>query len=400
MKKILMINHCFEPCQAIGAKRWSEFFTLLDQSEYEVTVLTANWKGQKMNNKAVHYIGEEIEYRPVTSVNHDFTCMDMLKHPSIYIRSIDRMMFYDSWLDEGKQWIDKHKDESYDIIIASYTPINAIRLGSYAKEVFNARYILDMRDMMSLQGQKKRIPLIHHLDQMLDRFWLRHVDEILVVGPTLQEKAKAFYKRPVHLIYNGFINKNYTPIEYRNDIKEKKKIVFSYLGTMGNKRNPKVLLEWLYAFFSEYTEFTVEINFASQDNPHHFFTDTRLQNITINWLGYLNKEMLNSLKLETDIFLLLEDINEEGKENITGKVFEYLLEQKPILTYCHPESDIRYVLQDSGIGNIVASYIECKNFLLNIINNKFKINHEKVLYYSKENQLLLLKEVLYSDKPA
>lgn len=393
MKKILIISYYFAPCPAIGAKRWSEFFSLLAQSEYDVTVLTANWEGQKIPDKAIHYIGEPVKFNPSQSINRNFTFLDILKHPSISLRSIDRMTFHNPWLFKAKQWIDTHKNENYDVIIASYTPISAIRLGSYAKHVYTAKYLLDVRDMMSLQGQKKRIPLLHCFDKLLDKFWVRHVDEILVVGPTLQQKASRFYKRPVHLIYNGFMQKEYTPREYHNQLKENKEIVFSYLGTMGNTRNPRVLIEWLNKFFGNHKEYQAEINFASQDDPHSFLQNLPIEHIKINWLGYLGQDAIRNLKDKTDIFILLEDILPQGKENVTGKVFEYLVEQKPIIASCHPESDIHCVLENTGAGKIMTSFTECENFLLTIMDNELKINQEKTLHYSRESQLGLLKKL-------
>lgn len=395
MKNILLISYYFEPCQAIGAKRWSEFFTLFNQDEeYTITVLTANWKGIKVQDPSVHYIGDEIEFKPFKSINKQFTFLDTIKHPSIYFKSIDKMMLKDSWLIHAKEWVDAHKSEQFDIIIASFTPINAIRLGTYAKNIYKCKYFVDMRDMMSLQGQKVKIPLLHYIDNCVDKYWLKSADGIFTVGPTICEKASTFYKKPVHLIYNAFMGNQYIPHVQRNEFNKTKKIVFSYLGTMGNKRNPRQLIEWIERFFTNHKEYKAEINFASQDNPHDFIQDLEINSIEIHWLGYLKKQEISQLKLDTDIFLLLEDTHENGKENVTGKVFEYLVEQKPVIAFCHPDSDIKNILSNSGVGKIMSSYEECENFLLTIFENKFEIDHQRILQFSRENQFEFLKKLL------
>ena len=114
MKKILLISYYFNPCQVIGSKRWSEFFTLFDQDDdFEITVLTRNWKGEKLNNNNIIYIGDEVEFKPFKSINREFNFFDYLKHPSIYFRSLDKNIFNDKWYKDTKSWIKKNRNNKY-----------------------------------------------------------------------------------------------------------------------------------------------------------------------------------------------------------------------------------------------------------------------------------------------
>lgn len=392
MKRILLISYYFEPCQAIGSKRWSELFSLFNNDkDYEITVLTANWGGEKVKQKNVHYIGDSIKFIPFKSINREFSIIDILKHPSTFIRSLDRSILGDQWYLNVKKWIDTNKDNEYDIVIASYTPINAIRLGAYAKKVFNAKYIVDMRDMMSLQGQKIQVPIIDFFDKLLDKFWLKEASFILSVGPTICQKASKFYKKEVHLLYNAFLEKDFT--EKNIDIIGNK-IVLSYMGTMGIKRNPRGLLELLNEYAKKNSDIVIEVNFASQDNPHEFIRDLEINSIKINWLGYLSKKGIANLKAETNCFILLEDMDIKGKENVTGKVFEYMLEQKPVIAYCNQESDIKKILEYSEIGKIITDFDNLKLFMDLIIKNQFIVNKNKILEFSREKQYQKLKRFL------
>lgn len=392
LKRILLISYYFEPCQAIGSKRWSELFSLFNNDkDYEITVLTANWEGEKVKQKNVHYIGDSIKFIPFKSINREFTIIDILKHPSTFIRSLDRSILGDQWYLNVKKWIDSNKNNEYDIVISSYTPINSIRLGTYAKKVFNAKYIVDMRDMMSLQGQKIKVPIIEFFDKLLDKFWLKEASFILSVGPTICQKASKFYKKDVHLLYNAFLEKDF--IEKNLD-KIENKVVLSYMGTMGNKRNPRGLLELLNEYAKQNSNLIVEVNFASQDDPHEFIRDLEINSIKINWLGYLSKEGIASLKIETNCFILLEDMDIKGKENVTGKVFEYMLEQKPVIAYCNQESDIKKILEYSEIGKIITDFDNLKLFMNLIIENQFMVNKNKILEFSREKQYQKLKGLL------
>ena len=90
----------------------------------------------------------------------------------------------------------------------------------------------------------------------------------------------------------------------------------------------------------------------------------------------------------------MEDIDIKGKENVTGKVFEYMLEQKPVLAYCNQESDIKKILEYSTIGKIITDFDNLNLFMDLIINNQFMVNKNKILEFSREKQYQKLKGFL------
>jgi len=395
MKRILLISYYFAPCPAIGAKRWSEMYRLLqNDEEFETTVLTANWSGEKSETGEIVYLGEEVTFRPFHSINREWTFFDALRHPSLVFRSLERGMFSDPWYEAAREWIDGNRDRKYDIVIASYTPLNAIRLGSFAAGVYGAKYIADMRDMMSLQGQKIRWPLVDAADRMLDRFWLRRADHILSVGPTICEKASKFYGRKVERIYNAFPLKELKSAA--GGPGRSGRLVFSYMGTLGIRRNPRGILHWLEEWGRAHPETEIVVNFASQDDPGAFVGDLEFRSVSLRWLGYLDRAEIGKLKEETDCFLLLEDTDIKGKENVTGKLFEYMAGGKPVLAYCHPESDIGEILEDSGIGSIVAGPEDLEAFLPKLVEGGFAVDSGRLAHYSREAQYEKLKEILMS----
>ena len=392
-KRILIISYYFEPCQAIGARRWSEFFQLMQQDEeYDVTVLTADWTGRKPRSDRIVYLGGERVFRPFPSINREWSFWDYVKHPSVFFRSLERGMLADPWYKETKRWLREHRHESYDMVIASYTPLNSIRLGRYAKKILGAKLVVDMRDMMSLQGQKIRLPIIDRIDRALDRFWLDKSDVILSVGPTICRKASVFYGKKVHLIYNAFLAKALPAVA--SSLQGRKEITMSYLGTMGHRRNPRGLIDIVSRFRQRHPDIAIKMVFASQDDPYEFIDESLAKAVEIDWLGYIGREEVERLKEKTDLFILLEDTDEKGKENVTGKLFEYMLAQKPIVAYCHPRSDISAILEDTGSGKVVTNVDEFESFLLPLLENGFEADRERILRYSREKQYERLKEVL------
>jgi len=385
---VLLITYYFPSCGAIGSKRWGGFYNLsLQNKDIEFTVLTANWNGEKIENKKIHYLGNEIEYTPPVSINREYTFSDTLKHPTVAIRSVDRSLFA-SWKNSVTKWIDENRDLKFDIVIASFGPSACLLLGSYAKKVYKVPYILDLRDLVSMQGQKKKIPLLNFIDITLDRFLTKDVDKFLTVSSTCKTKAEKFYKKDVEVIYNG-LDIKLEDIDTDISISDKENISILYTGTLGFTRNPNKIVNIIDEYIRQNPQVKVQIKFASQDNPFDFIKQKNLL-VEIQWLGYLSKEEVSTQREKSSALLLLEDQTENGNENLTGKVFEYMASKKPIIVSCHENSDIIALIKDTNSGNLIDNITDFDSF----IKTQRFLNVNKVNEYSRENQFLRLIEML------
>ncbi len=385
---ILLISYYFFPCSAVGAKRWSNFYKISNNDkEVNFTVLTANWKGKKIYNKNIHYLGKSIRYNPTNSITRKYNFVDFLKHPTLGIRSIDKSLL-SSWYKETKNWLDKNANKKYDVVISSFGPVASILLGDKAKNIFKVPFILDLRDLISIQGQKKKIFILNFLDNQIDKYFTRNVDLFLTVSSTSKNKSKKFYKKKVVTIYNSMedeLKKN-IKLNFNNKNNE---LNILYMGTMGITRNPSNILDIFNNYSKNNKKLMISFKFASKDNPFDFIKKKKPY-IKIKWLGYLNKKKLEIEKRQCNIFLLLEDQNENGNENITGKIFEYMNESKPIIASCNKNSDINKIIKFSNTGMIIND----QNDLLKFFKSNFLVKKNNINFYSQKNQYKLLKKTL------
>lgn len=384
--RILLITYSFPPSTRISAQRWFKLCSESTNSNLNFTIITANWKGEKIVGDNIHYLGEQQQPIISKSIVGKPSILDLIKHPTIYLRTVSRTLF-SSWIRVSKNWIDIHKKDKYDIIIASYGPISSLIIGNYAKSIYNCPLILDLRDLISIQGQKKQIPVFHQIDKFLDQFFCRKVDLFTTVSPTCKLKSEKFYKRPVKILYNGFKN------EISCDVTKKftkKNINILYAGTLGEFRNPRKIIEIISSFSKKNLDWNISINFASQDNPFDYLSKTLLNRLKIYWLGYLNKDDLNDYYSKSDAFLLIEDQEPKGDENLTGKIYEYMNQNKPIMASCSKTSDIIKILKETNSGGLIDNYSSLEQFL----KKEWIIKKEKVNKYSVKNQIEVLCEIL------
>lgn len=384
---ILLIAYYFKPANVIGSKRWTEFYNLSrNDDSISFTVLTANWEGKKSNTKNIHYLGEVQTFSPKPSFQKENN-LKKLRHPTFFFRSIDRSSF-SKWVNNCKAWVDKNPNQKYDIVISSYNPLSCISIGQYAKKKYKIPFVLDLRDLISIQGQKIQLPIINFIDRYIDKVITKSVDSFITVSPTCKVKAEDFYKKKTFLIFNGYdrlnVSKTYESCQSKKDIN------ILYTGTLGPNRSPLKILELLNTFNRSSNNKSITVNFASKDDPNDFLKSIKLEHLKVEWLGYLDPKQLIEQKNKTDILLLLEDQSAKGNENLTGKLFEYIESGKPVLVSCHVDSDIGVVLKDINIGRIVNDMESLYDFMqMDFEPNS--VNREK---YSRENQYLKLKECI------
>lgn len=387
---ILLITYYFPPCGAIGSKRWGEFFDISQENKnISFSVLTANWKGEKIENENIHYLGNEQIYMPSASINKEYSVLDILLHPTIAIRSIDRSLF-SQWLKDVKNWISINRDKKFDYIISSYGPVATILAGSYAKKVFNVPLIVDLRDLISIQGQKKNIFGLNFFDKNFDKFITKDVDTFLTVSETCQKKAQSFYQKNCHLIYNGFNNYFEEDENINIDFKNKNSFKILYTGTLGKTRNPKTIMLIIDKYLKKNSNLNIQVVFASQDSPFDFIDKEDIKELKIEWLGYLSKDKLDEEKQSSDMFLLLEDLTEEGNENLTGKIFEYISSKKAIIASCNENSDIKKLLDKTKVGTLISNENDFEDF----INTNLLWDIREINFYSRKIQFEKFLKVL------
>ena len=329
--RILLISYYFPPSNAVGAKRANSFFNSFIKKGFKVDVISDFHDFDK--NKT-----------DINTSSPTITFLKKLKHKisiDLIFRSIDKSLFSKFFISSLKKIRKLNKPE---LIIVSYKPSSVIYLGIFAKIIFKAKLIVDLRDLISQIGVKNKKPVFHYLDTCLDKFLLSFADEIITVSDLCRSKSEKTYKRKVHEIQNGIDGEI---LKFNSSSNNNFKIL--YAGTFSSERT----LENTLLFLDQHN-INFELLVASSMKPNN--TDER-----ITWKGYLSKSELNKLVSSSDALLLLEGMTINSFENIPAKIFEYLKFNKPILIDCNPESQVSQMITQINKG-------------LNIHNPKANLN--------------------------
>ena len=367
--KILIVSHCYCATLSVGAKRIVALKKFLESEGFHVDVITANWQGKRDPN--VVYLGEDI---PVKVKNRKS------RVPlSGYMRTIDKTLF-SKFFYRAIKLIYLKRNIKYDLIIASYKPAASIFLGVFASFVYKASLVIELRDLMSKFGRKRKLFFVDRIDQFLDKKIVTLADEIVVVSPTQKKYAQDFYQRKINLVFNGT-----DPAELTAG--GAKKIDSStsifYSGTLSDHRKLNAVCKHIKNLKGEKK---VILRVASAQNPMEYGADP---NFT-EWLGLVSLRKVYVYQMEADFLLILEGMGQDSVENIPAKIYEYLGARKPIMAFCNANSDIVSILKETKRGSDVVRFDRfCKELEL----TRELLNEDIVKYTRKFQNAQYLKVI-------
>ena len=365
--KVLLVSYYFSPAVSIGVKRPLSLFLQLKKCGHFVRTITANWEGEKLDG--VTYLGS-IRTENISTNNKTRKKWFKL---SAYIRSFDKTLCTSFLLSAILHFL-KHRKQKPDVIVASYKPMASVAAGIFASAMYRRPLIIEMRDLISIFGRKKRVFILDFIDRTFDRLCMKFATEIVVVSPTAKQYAEKLYKRRVHLLYNGIEEAELC--EYiKSDSKTQQDITIFYSGNLSTARR----LENVCDYINEHRgPSQIVLRVASAQNPENFGAKSG----EVDWLGFISREEVYEHQRKSDYLLILEGHGQDSIENIPAKLYEYLGTNKPILADCNPNSDIVSVLLATQHGCCIST----QEIFDSALNTGLQFSLENVLEYTRQFQ--------------
>jgi glycosyltransferase involved in cell wall biosynthesis len=191
---------------------------------------------------------------------------------------------------------------------------------------------------------------------------------------TTKEEFSKITSQPIEVITNGYDVEQY---EYK-PLTEK--FTISHIGSLLSDRNPEVLWEVLAALVQENADFAndFELRFAGviSDRIKRKIKEVGLEEYT-TYFGYVSHRKALELQRTSQVLLLIEIDAEKTKGIIAGKIFEYMVAERPIIGLAPDGADITKIIKETNTG----SYF--------LYTEKEKLKAQVVTYYElyKASQL-------------
>jgi len=188
-------------------------------------------------------------------------------------------------------------------------------------------------------------------------------DQLVVTSISTKKEFQQLTNRPIEVITNGY------DIDSVGSIELDAKFTLSHIGSLLSGRNPEVLWQVLRDLIHEEKDFAN----AFQLNLIGSISENVLQSIQnnilsdyINNVGYVSHNESIKYQKKSQILLLIEINSEQTKAIIPGKLFEYLVSNRPIIAIGPNDSDVETILEETNTGKyfIYSDYDSLKETIL------------------------------------
>ncbi|GGK57857.1 MULTISPECIES: glycosyl transferase family 1 [Flavobacteriaceae] len=372
--RVLIITYYWPPAGGSGVQRWLKFVKYLRDFEIEPIVYTVeNPKYPILDESLQKDIpkGVEVLKQPIFEPNNLLSFFGNKKtesagflnpNPSFFGKLLQYIRANYFIPDARKFWINPSvnylksyiSNNNIDSIITTGPPHSMHLIGLKLKQQLGVKWIADFRDPWTeidyfhqLPLSKKTINKHHFLEQEV----LLNADKVLVVGSTMNKNYTKFNNNVV-TITNGFDGEIIT-----SETKLDSKFTITHIGLMNADRNPKMLWNVLTEIISENKDFSEDfilklIGKVDSSVIEEIATNKLNKNVEI--IDYVSHNNVIEFQKKSQVLLLLLNNVPSAKGIITGKIFEYLMVNRPILAVAPLDGDLAEILNKINAGKVIS----------------------------------------------
>lgn len=372
--KVLIITYYWPPAGGSGVQRWLKFVKYLQDFDVKPVVYTVDNPSYAVLDAALQSeVPNNIDIlkQPIWEPNN---LLGFLKNkqqktsagflnpnPSFFEKQLQYIRANYFIPDARKYWIkpsvkflsDYLKNNKVDVIITTGPPHSMHLIGMELKNKFPIKWISDFRDPWTDIDYFHQLPLIEKSRKKhkeLEQRVLQQSDAILVIGKTMKENYKKFNKN-IHVIGNGFDGE-----VAGSDTKLDKKFTITHVGMMNADRNPIILWEALSELKLDNSDLykNLEIKLIGEvaAEVRKSIADHKLDKKT-KYIQYVSHEKVMSYQKYTQILLLAVNNVPSAKGIITGKIFEYLQANRPVLAIGSTDGDLAEIIKNTNSGTVI-----------------------------------------------
>jgi glycosyltransferase involved in cell wall biosynthesis len=259
------------------------------------------------------------------------------------------------WVKPSVSYLSKYIVENgIDTIITTGPPHSLHLIGLKIKEKHNVKWIADFRDPWTTIGYHKALKLSSFAAQKhrtLEKQVLTTADTILVTSPTTKQEFQALTTKPIAVITNGY------DVEAIPKQTLDEKFTIAHIGSFLSERNPRILWKAFSELIAENTDFEIHFQLkligAVSREVLDAIEEFRLSGY-VNNMGYVSHKDAVAEQRKSQVLLLVEIDSEETKCIIPGKLFEYMVSERPIIAIGPEEADFSSIIKTTNTGVFIS----------------------------------------------
>jgi glycosyltransferase involved in cell wall biosynthesis len=362
--KLLLVTMYFPPAGGGGVQRPLKFATHLPAHGIETHVLAPDdpkWihvdsELQPPTQAWVHrarYLGPRA--RKLAEELHGRRGLDRVSRQA---RSLSRRLLVP---DENVGWnltaipaaVRIARSEGIDVVLTTSPPNSVHLVGAAVKGTTGARWVADLRDSIGAHPHRRvehaAVRAKEKISDQVARLVAWQADAIVAASDAIADEARALEpKGVVTAILNGADFDDFAGLDYRRADRFR----ITHTGSFFGKRDPRPFLQALAD--SELDDVVARFvgDFRSSDRDWAAGLDLGDR---LELHPYVPRRQSLALQRDSDaLLLLIPEAGGRGKGVLSGKVFEYLAAERPILAAVPPEGAAAELIQETSAGVVAA----------------------------------------------
>jgi len=425
-KKILIITYYWPPAGGPGVQRWLKFVKYLPEFGIQPIVYVPENPTypivdenlvKEVSDKAIVLKHKIFEPYQLASL---FSTTKTKKISSGIIPNKKKQSFMDKlfllirgnlfipdarflWVKPSVAYLEKYiVENNIDTIVTSGPPHSLHLIGLQLKQKLDLKWFADFRDPWTTIGYHKSLRLSNYATdkhKMLERKVLTSADTIIVTSKTTKKEFEAITKKPIAVITNGYdVEKvEIQPLDT--------KFSLAHIGSFLSERNPMILWDSIVELVNEVPDFKahLEIKLIGAVSQEVLETISEFGlNSYLNNLGYVSHGEAIAHQRKSQVLLLIEIDSDDTKSIIPGKLFEYMVSNRPIIAIGPRNSDFAEIITTTNTG-VFFNYSEnakLKSVILDFYNQflegKLQSNGVGLQQYSRKSLTKELAQLINS----
>jgi hypothetical protein len=414
-KKILIITYYWPPAGGPGVQRWLKFVKYLpDFGVQPIVYIPENPTYPIIDENLVQEVSEKAiilkqkifePYQLASFLSKNKTKkmnsgiipnqkkQSFLDKTFLWIRGNlfipDARVF---WVKPSVAFLEKYIIENnIDTIITSGPPHSLHLIGLELKQKLNLKWFADFRDPWTTIGYHKSLRLSSFAakkHKALEHQVLNTADTIIVTSKTTKTEFEAITSKPIAVITNG-----YDTEQVENQTLDTK-FSLAHIGSFLSERNPFILWESLIELTQEISDFKSHLEIKLIGAVSQEVLETIMHfglNPYLNNLGYVSHAEAIAHQRKSQVLLLIEIDSEDTKSIIPGKLFEYMVSNRPIIAIGPKDSDFAEIISNTNTGVFLkySEKMKLKSVILEFYNQflegKLQSNGVGLQHYSRKN---------------
>jgi len=243
------------------------------------------------------------------------------------------------------------RDEKIDVLVTTSPPASVNLIGASVKQVTGVYWVADLRDSVAVNPDRRvdrlAVRMKEQTQEAVAKLVARWADAVVTVSDAISSEMLALGAERVETIPNGCDFEDFQGLEYHRD----ERFRITHTGTFFGHRDPRPFLSALAEVEGDVVARFVG-GLRSSDRE---FAESLGLGDKIEEIEHVPRQSALELQRDSDaLLLLLPEAGGRGKTVPSGKIYEYLAAERPILAAVPPDGVAAELVRRSDAGVVVA----------------------------------------------